>query len=260
MKLKKILLTGVLAGIVMLSGCGNSKSQEVHLASPEKESSVEKVQEEQVEKEPEKEEISLEKSESPEEKDTSEILEETVPETEETDMEEQEEEFSEETAPEMDMPKGVQGCYKLFDTGFEVTVSDPFWMYHDPLSNNMTIYSNTDASCHGFIFHDNSGLGMDQLENEVRNLEDSVEADPTITDLKKEVNDQGNGLFSFTFSYSAGESEGSPAGYFIVHYQKTEQGVISVNFFTERSSETPAIHALVKTIQAVTQQAQDYPQ
>ena len=124
----------------------------------------------------------------------------------------------------------------------------------------MTVYSQKDAGCRGYIFYDKSGAGMDQLENEVRNLEDAAAEDPTITDLEKEVNDQGNGLFSFTFSYSAGESEGSPAGYFIVHYQKTEQGILSVNFFTERNSETQAIHALVDTIQAVTGQAQDYPQ
>lgn len=151
-----------------------------------------------------------------------------------------------------------QGRYKLFDSGFEINVQSPFVVYYDPLVSNMTVTIPDDPSCRGYIFYDTSEQSLTQLEESVKNLEPSVEEDPTITDLKTEVDQQDNGLFSFTFSYSAGATEGSPAGFYFVHYQKTENGVINVNLFTERSSNSDVIRKLIDSIQPVTESAVEY--
>ena len=89
-------------------------------------------------------------------------------------------------------------------------------------------------------------------------LEDSIAADPTISNLQTEVDEQDNGLFAFTFTYSAGATEGSPAGFYFIHYQKAQQGVISVNGYTDRSSNSEEILKLINSIQPVTENAVEY--
>lgn len=149
----------------------------------------------------------------------------------------------------------LQGCYQIFDSGFEITVQEPFVIYYDPLSLNMTVTSQADPTFRGYIFYDTSDYGMDQLENAVKNLEPSVELDPTIKNLTTDVDEQEDGLFSFTFTYSAGATDGSPAGFYFTHYQKTKAGIINVNLFTERSSSSKDILKLIDTIQAATDNA-----
>lgn len=152
-----------------------------------------------------------------------------------------------------------QGCYQIFDSGFEVTVSSPFVVSYDEQANNMTITSSEDPSCRGYLFYDSSDQSLAQLEETVKQMEDAYKADPTITDMQKYVDDdQENGLFSFTFTYSAGAAENSPAGFYFIHYQKAEQGVISVNLFTERSSNSDSMMKLIDSIQPATENAQQY--
>ena len=152
----------------------------------------------------------------------------------------------------------VQGCYKLFDSGFEITVNEPFSIYYNPLAYNMTLTIPDQPTFQGYIFYDTSEQSMSQLEDTVRQLEDSYKQDPTIENMTKEVDEQENGLFSFTFTYSAGAAEGSPAGYYFIHYQKTENGVISANLFTDRSSNSDSIRALIDSIQPLTEHAVEY--
>lgn len=152
-----------------------------------------------------------------------------------------------------------QGCYKIFDSGFEITVSDPFNVTYDELANNMTITMASDPSCRGYIFYDSSEQSMNQLEQTVKQMEDAYKSDPTINDMQKYVDDkQENGLFSFTFTYSAGAVEGSPAGFYFIHYQKADKGVISANLFTERSSNSDDIMKLIDSIQPATENAEEY--
>lgn len=175
-----------------------------------------------------------------------------------SDAEEKEEKPEEEEEQKDASVTGSQGCYRLFDSGFEVTVKDPFLTYYDPLAQNMTITSSADPNCRGYIFYDTSSQGMMQLEEAVKSLEDSVKDDPTVTDLKTDVEKQDNGLFAFTFTYSAGAVEGSPAGFYFIHYQKTEGGILNANLFSERSSDSEQILELIHSIQPVTDQAVEY--
>lgn len=181
-------------------------------------------------------------------------------EPEEEDKKEDADEQENEEEDKQDDPAGeaVQGCYKLFDSGFEVTVNEPFSIYYNPLAYNMTLTIPDQPTFQGYIFYDTSEQSMSQLEDTVRQLEDSYKQDPTIENMTKEVDEQENGLFSFTFTYSAGAAEGSPAGYYFIHYQKTENGVISANLFTDRSSNSDSIRALIDSIQPLTEQAVEY--
>ena len=43
-----------------------------------------------------------------------------------------------------------------------------------------------------------------------------------------------------------------------IHYQKTENGVISANLFTDRSSNSDSIRALIDSIQPLTEHAVEY--
>ena len=122
----------------------------------------------------------------------------------------------------------------------------------------MTLTIPDQPTFQGYIFYDTSEQSMSQLEDTVRQLENSYKQDPTIENMTKEVDEQENGLFSFTFTYSAGAAEGSPAGYYFIHYQKTENGVISANLFTDRSSNSDSIRALIDSIQPLTEHAVEY--
>lgn len=255
MKAKTILIAMILTSLIVMGGCSRPVDDTM-----EEEDDLTVQVEEETELPQDKEESESEnpENESDEEQEDKEKEDKEEEKEDPTDKEDGDENEKEDTPTQSDIPKGQQGCYKFFDSGFEVTVSEPFTVYYDALASNMTVTSKTDPSCKGYIFYDNSGLGMGQLEDEIKNLEPSLENDSTITDLKKEVDKQDDGLFSFTFTYSAGESEGSPAGYYVIHYQKTENGLISANFFTERSSETDAILRLVKSIQKETENAVEY--
>ena len=144
-------------------------------------------------------------------------------ESEEEDKKEDEKDKEEENKQDDPAADAVQGCYKLFDSGFEITVNEPFSIYYNPLAYNMTLTIPDQPTFQGYIFYD-----------------------------------QENGLFSFTFTYSAGAAEGSPAGYYFIHYQKTENGVISANLFTDRSSNSDSIRALIDSIQPLTEHAVEY--
>lgn len=180
--------------------------------------------------------------------------------SQEEDKKEEEDEKENEEEEQQDDPAAdaSQGCYKLFDSGFEITVNEPFAIYYNPLAYNMTLTIPNQPTFQGYVFYDTSEQSMTQLEDTVKQLEDSCKQDPTIENLTKEVEEQENGLFSFTFTYSAGAAEGSPAGYYFIHYQKTENGVISANLFTDRSSNSDAIRALIDSIQPLTEQAVEY--
>ena len=179
-------------------------------------------------------------------------------ESEEEDKKEDEKDKEEENKQDDPAADAVQGCYKLFDSGFEITVNEPFSIYYNPLAYNMTLTIPDQPTFQGYIFYDTSEQSMSQLEDTVRQLEDSYKQDPTIENMTKEVDEQENGLFSFTFTYSAGAAEGSPAGYYFIHYQKTENGGISANLFTDRSSNSDSIRALIDSIQPLTEHAVEY--
>lgn len=242
MKSKQKLVTLLFICLVALGGCSRPA-----VDPPAEDSSI----------------VSSEESESQnqdgknDEQDHSSSDEEEKEEPEEQDNSEKENE--EEKEEDDQSADASQGCYQIFDSGFEVTVSDPFVVSYDEQANNMTITSSEDPSCRGYLFYDSSDQSLAQLEETVKQMEDAYKADPTITDMQKYVDDdQENGLFSFTFTYSAGAAENSPAGFYFIHYQKAQQGVISVNLFTERSSNSDAMMKLIDSIQPATENAQQY--
>ena len=110
-----------------------------------------------------------------------------------------------------------------------------------------------------YIYYDPTGQTMDQLESSIKTLEESYEDDPTVSNMQTQVDEQENGLFSISFSYSAGATEGSPAGFYFIHYQKTQEGLLTANIYSDRASNSEAIQRLVSTIQLETENAQDYP-
>ena len=101
-------------------------------------------------------------------------------EPEEEDKKEDEDEQENEEEDKQDDPadEAVQGCYKLFDSGFEVTVNEPFSIYYNPLAYNMTLTIPDQPTFQGYIFYDTSEQSMSQLEDTVRQLEDSYRQDP----------------------------------------------------------------------------------
>ena len=246
MRMKKILLTALLACLVLLGGCSRPASD--HPDDNEDPSPVTENQEEESSETPQEE-----TDDSPSDETSSE-------ENEEDQKEENEDEESQEESSDSENPEdnSSQGCYKIFDSGFEITVEDPFVVYYDPLSNNMTVTIPDDPSSRGYIFYDTSEQSMTQLETTVKSLESASEADPTITNMTKDVDEQENGMFSMTFTYSAGANEGSAAGFYFIHYQTTENGVINVNLFTTRSSNSEKILELIDSIQPATENAVEY--
>ena len=184
MRMKKILLTALLACLVLLGGCSRPASD--HPDDNEDPSPVTENQEEESSETPQEE-----TDDSPSDETSSE-------ENEEEQKEENEDEESKEESSDSENPEdnSSQGCYKIFDSGFEITVEDPFVVYYDPLSNNMTVTIPDDPSSRGYIFYDTSEQSMTQLETTVKSLESASEADPTITNMTKDVDEQENGMFS----------------------------------------------------------------
>ena len=178
--------------------------------------------------------------------------------TEETDEPADEEETSAD-AGQQDEAGARQGCYRLFDSGFEITVEDPFYVAYDELMGTMQVTIPDEPAFQAYIYYDPTGQTMDQLESSIKTLEESYEDDPTVSNMQTQVDEQENGLFSISFSYSAGATEGSPAGFYFIHYQKTQEGLLTANIYSDRASNSEAIQRLVSTIQQETENAQDYP-
>ena len=148
---------------------------------------------------------------------------------------------------------------RLFDSGFEITVEDPFYIAYDELMGTMQVTIPDEPAFQAYIYYDPTGQTMDQLESSIKTLEESYEDDPTVSNMQTQVDEQENGLFSISFSYSAGATEGSPAGFYFIHYQKTQEGLLTANIYSDRASNSEAIQRLVSTIQLETENAQDYP-
>lgn len=99
---------------------------------------------------------------------------------------------------------------------------------------------------------------MDQLESSIKTLEESYEDDPTVSNMQTQVDEQENGLFSISFSYSAGATEGSRRD-FTLSTTRRPRGPLTANIYSDRASNSEAIQRLVSTIQQETENAQDYP-
>lgn len=252
MKQKTRLLAMLLAGMIVLAGCSRPAAD-----TPAENDDPAPEQQEQQEEQPQEDPSQSEQQEpdqQPEQPD-----EETADEqTEETDEQTDEEETSAD-AGQQDEAGARQGCYSLFDSGFEITVEDPFYIAYDELMGTMQVTIPDEPAFQAYIYYDPTGQTMDQLESSIKTLEESYEGDPTVSNMQTQVDEQENGLFSISFSYSAGATEGSPAGFYFIHYQKTQEGLLTANIYSDRASNSEAIQRLVSTIQQETENAQDYP-
>lgn len=249
MKSTKILLAALMAALIALGGCSRPASDH----PSDNQDPAPTVQPSEEEEQADDETPSAPEAE-PETQDEEEPDENSAAEEDEEEKDDTSASFN----PDDLENNASQGCYKIFDSGFEVTVQQPFVIYYDPLAYNMTATMPDNPACRVFIFYDSTNQSMGQLEDSLKMLEDSIAADPTISDLQTEVDEQDNGLFAFTFTYSAGATEGSPAGFYFIHYQKAQQGVISVNCYTDRSSNSEDILKLINSIQPVTENAVEY--
>ena len=121
MKQKTRLLAMLLAGMIVLAGCSRPAAD-----TPAENDDPAPEQQEQQEEQPQEDPSQSEQQEpdqQPEQPD-----EETADEqTEETDEQTDEEETSAD-AGQQDEAGARQGCYRLFDSGFEITVEDPFYI------------------------------------------------------------------------------------------------------------------------------------
>ena len=252
MRQRTRLLAMLLAGMIVLAGCSRPAAD-----TPAENDDPAPEQQEQQEEQPQEDPSQSEQQEpdqQPEQPD-----EETADEqTEETDESADEEETSAD-AGQQDEAGARQGCYRLFDSGFEITVEDPFYIAYDELMGTMQVTIPDEAAFQAYIYYDPTGQTMDQLESSIKTLEESYEDDPTVSNMQTQVDEQENGLFSISFSYSAGATEGSPAGFYFIHYQKTQEGLLTANIYSDRASNSEAIQRLVSTIQLETENAQDYP-
>ena len=248
MKQKTRLLAMLLAGMIVLAGCSRPAAD-----TPAENDDPAPEQQEQQEEQPQEDPSQSEQQEpdqQPEQPD-----EETADEqTEETDESADEEETSAD-AGQQDEAGARQGCYR----GFEITVEDPFYIAYDELMGTMQVTIPDEPAFQAYIYYDPTGQTMDQLESSIKTLEESYEDDPTVSNMQTQVDEQENGLFSISFSYSAGATEGSPAGFYFIHYQKTQEGLLTANIYSDRASNSEAIQRLVSTIQLETENAQDYP-
>ena len=249
MKQKTRLLAMLLAGMIVLAGCSRPAAD-----TPAENDDPAPEQQEQQEEQPQEDPSQSEQQEPDQQPD-----EETADEqTEETDESADEEETSAD-AGQQDEAGARQGCYRLFDSGFEITVEDPFYLAYDELMGTMQVTIPDEPAFQAYIYYDPTGQTMDQLESSIKTLEESYEDDPTVSNMQTQVDEQENGLFSISFSYSAGATEGSPAGFYFIHYQKTQEGLLTANIYSDRASNSEAIQRLVSTIQQETENAQDYP-
>lgn len=236
MKQKTRLLAMLLAGMIVLAGCSRPAAD-----TPAENDDPAPEQQEQQEEQPQEDPSQSEQQ--PEQPD-----EETADEqTEETDESADEEETSAD-AGQQDEAGARQGCYRLFDSGFEITVEDPFYIAYDELMGTMQVTIPDEPAFQAYIYYDPTGQTMDQLESSIKTLEESYEDDPTVSNMQTQVDEQENGLFSISFSYSAGATEGSPAGFYFIHYQKTQEGLLTANIYSDRASNSEAIQRLVSTI------------
>lgn len=132
MKQKTRLLAMLLAGMIVLAGCSRPAAD-----TPVENDDPAPEQQEQQEEQPQEDPSQSEQQEpdqQPEQPD-----EETADEqTEETDESADEEETSAD-AGQQDEAGARQGCYRLFDSGFEITVEDPFYITYDELMGTMQV-------------------------------------------------------------------------------------------------------------------------
>lgn len=152
-----------------------------------------------------------------------------------------------------------RGKIKMGDSGYQVTVAPPFKAKWNADMGSLFITVPDDVSFQGAFFHDSSDQGVQQLETTVKNMEASYKNNPTITDFKQEVDEGENGLFSFTFTYSAGEAEGSPAGFYYVHYQKTPTGLLTGNFSCPKVNYANSVKKMFDSIVPETEESVKAP-
>lgn len=202
MKQKTRLLAMLLAGMIVLAGCSRPAAD-----TPAENDDPAPEQQEQQEEQPQEDPSQSEQQEPDQQ--PEQLDEETADEqTEETDEQTDEEETSAD-AGQQDEAGARQGCYRLFDSGFEITVEDPFYIAYDELMGTMQVTIPDEPAFQAYIYYDPTGQTMDQLESSIKTLEESYEGDPTVSNMQTQVDEQENGLFSISFSYSAGATEGS---------------------------------------------------
>lgn len=100
---------------------------------------------------------------------------------------------------------------------------------------------------------------MDQLESSIKTLEESYEDDPDRLQHADPGGRAGERPVLDQFFLFGGRHRGQPAGFYFIHYQKTQEGLLTANIYSDRASNSEAIQRLVSTIQLETENAQDYP-
>ena len=93
-------------------------------------------------------------------------------------------------AGQQDEAGARQGCYRLFDSGFEITVEDPFCLAYDELMGTMQVTIPDEPAFQAYIYYDPTGQTMDQLESSIKTLEESYEGDPTVSNMQTQVDEQ----------------------------------------------------------------------
>lgn len=167
------------------------------------------------------------------------------------DSDPQQQDSEEEQTPE-EQPSEESGdpVYRLGSSGYQATFPSPFIATLNPsIEESLLIFVQDDPQFQGTIFYEEGDIPLEQLQTMAQEMETSSQTDKTITNFQQEVKDDPqSGLFTFTYSYSAGDTEGSPGGFYYIRYQKTPKGLITAQFITPLSTYEEAIRSLFDSI------------
>lgn len=166
--------------------------------------------------------------------------------------------------PEEDAPQDAQKTpesttYKIADSGYQVTVTAPLALKINELMGSISVYVEEDETFQGSILYEVGKHPLEQIKQMMAYGKEERENDKSITNYQEDIQEFDDGTFRYIITYSAGETEEGPAGFFYVLYQKTADGLVTFNINSPQVVYDEVIREMFTTVAQVTDTAIEVP-
>lgn len=234
---KSLLLPLILAGASLLFACSPRTLPEEQLSSMEK-----PPQEENTPSQAEDEDAP-----SPGEED----------EDEKEETKDNKEEEKEEEEPSGHSPQS--GTFLLMDSGYEIRLDAPLQGIYNPGDNGFYISAQDDPSFQGIAAYLTGEELITSTEAGIANIDEALANDPSVFNFQYDRQKLPDGTYYITFTYTNAKDEENASGFSYVHYQRTQNGILSIMVNCPRNDYSGNISAMFQSVVPATEKAAKAP-
>ncbi len=166
----------------------------------------------------------------------------------------------EKAAADDDAGVSESGTFYIMDSGYQITLNQPFLGIYDKANDGMFISAVADSELTGIVSYIDDPSAVAGMEENVTVLNDTLKNDDSVRDFKFDRWRDAMGLYCITFSYYDEGDEYSSKGYNYVLYRETDEGMITVMFSCSDKNYADPVNTVFNSVIPATDAAKDPPE